>query len=34
VAELEPELLGVGHGDPILSGARAKVRDLVDQIDK
>jgi glyoxylase-like metal-dependent hydrolase (beta-lactamase superfamily II) len=34
LAELEPELLGVGHGDPILSGARAKVRDLVDAIDK
>ena len=34
LAELEPELLGVGHGDPILSGARARVRDLVDEIEK
>lgn len=34
LAELEPELLGVGHGEPILTGARAHVRDLVDQVDK
>jgi glyoxylase-like metal-dependent hydrolase (beta-lactamase superfamily II) len=31
-ADLEPEILTVGHGDPILSGARARIRDLVDEV--
>lgn len=34
LAEMEPEILTVGHGEPILSGARAKIRDLVDEVEK
>jgi glyoxylase-like metal-dependent hydrolase (beta-lactamase superfamily II) len=31
LAELEADVVGVGHGAPITSGARALVRDLVDR---
>jgi glyoxylase-like metal-dependent hydrolase (beta-lactamase superfamily II) len=31
LAELEADVVGVGHGEPITSGARALVRDLVDR---
>jgi glyoxylase-like metal-dependent hydrolase (beta-lactamase superfamily II) len=34
LAEIEPEILTVGHGEPILTDARARIRDLVDQIEK
>ena len=30
LAEVEPEVLGVGHGAPITSGARECIRDLID----
>ena len=32
LAEREPEILGVGHGSPIRSGARERVRNLVDAL--
>jgi glyoxylase-like metal-dependent hydrolase (beta-lactamase superfamily II) len=32
LAEHEPEILGVGHGEPIAAGARERVRDLVDAV--
>ncbi len=32
LAELAPEILGVGHGEPVRSGARERVRDLVDAL--
>jgi glyoxylase-like metal-dependent hydrolase (beta-lactamase superfamily II) len=31
LAEREPEILGVGHGEPIPSGARDRVREVVDR---
>ena len=31
LAELEADVVGVGHGAPITSGARERVRDLVDR---
>ena len=30
MAELDPEIVGVGHGDPIRSGARERVRSLAE----
>lgn len=32
LAALEPEILGVGHGEPIRGEARKRVRDLVDAL--
>ena len=32
LVEHEPEILGVGHGEPIRGGARERVRDLVDRL--
>ena len=31
MAELEADILAVGHGEPVASGAAARVRDLVDR---
>ncbi len=32
LAEHEPDILGVGHGDPIRAGARERVREIVDRV--